>query len=105
MLSRMRYAQVVKSGTTPGKLNEMDRLVRDELIPALQDEDGFGGAMNLVNRGWGDAMMIVFWDTREHASRPIAEYGDRFRQALSMVARISTGPPRQVSVWEVDARV
>ena len=44
------YAQVVQGGTTLEQRPEMDRIVVEELIPALQQEPGFQGAMNLVDR-------------------------------------------------------
>jgi hypothetical protein len=49
-------------------------------------------------------MMIVLWERREHALRPLAEYGGAFLQALANVAAISTGTGSPISVWEVNAR-
>ena len=53
------YAQLVQGGTTPDRRPVMDRLVTDELIPALHEEAGFSGALNLVDRESGNAMMLV----------------------------------------------
>ena len=47
------YAQFVQGGTTPDKRREMDRIVTAELIPALHEEPGFGGALNLVGYDTG----------------------------------------------------
>ena len=44
------YAQLVEGGTTPDRRTQMDRIVTDEMVPALQDEPGFAGALNLVDR-------------------------------------------------------
>jgi hypothetical protein len=53
-------AQLVQGGTTPGlRRNEMDRIVRDELLPALAHEAGYAGALNLVDRETGDAITLM----------------------------------------------
>ena len=99
------YAQVVESGTTPDRREEMDLIVRTELLPALRKEPGFCGAVNLADPASGNGMMLVFWETAEQASRPHSEYGAAFLEALAGMKEIADGPCRQSSVWEVDARV
>ena len=98
------YAQLIEGGTTPESRNEMDRIVTDEMIPALEAEPGFSGALNIVDRSSGNAMMFVFWETEAQARRALNEYGDAFLRALARVAQISTGTRRPISVWEVNAR-
>ena len=98
------YAQLIEGGTTPDRRPEMDRLVTDEMVPALESEPGFAGALNLVDRDSGDAMMIVLWDSEAQARRPLADYGSAFLKALAGVAAISTGTRRPISVWQVNAR-
>ena len=77
------YAQLVQGGTTPDKRPEMDRIVTGELIPALHEEPGFGGALNLVDYETGEAMMVMLWETAEQARRPLGEYGQSFLRALA----------------------
>jgi hypothetical protein len=98
------YAQLIEGGTTPERRTEMDLLVTDEMVPALQAEPGFAGALNLVDRDSGNAMMIVLWDTEAQACRALAQYGEAFLKALAGVAAISTGTRRPISVWEVNTR-
>jgi hypothetical protein len=98
------HAQLIEGGTTPDRRPEMDRLVTENMVPALHDEPGFAGALNLVDRQTGNAMMIVLWDTEAQARRALAEYGSAFLKALASVAAISTGTRRPISVWEVNAR-
>jgi hypothetical protein len=98
------YAQLIEGGTTPDRRTDMDRIVTDEMVPALQDEPGFAGALNLVDRDSGNAMMIVLWESKDQALRPLAEYGGAFLKALANVAAISTGTRNPISVWEVNAR-
>jgi hypothetical protein len=98
------YAQLIEGGTTPQHRNEMDRIVTEEMIPALAGEPGFGGALNIVDRESGAAQMIVMWETEVQARRPLADYGSGFLKALASVAAISTGTRNPISVWEVNAR-
>ena len=98
------YAQLVEGGTTPDRRAEMDRIVTDEMVPALKGEPGFAGALNLVDRDSGNAMMIILWERQEQAVRPLAEYGAAFLKALANVAAISTGTRSPISIWEVNAR-
>ena len=98
------YAQLIEGGTTPDRRAQMDHLVTDEMIPALALEPGYAGALNLVDRDSGNALMIVLWDTEPQARRALAEYGGAFLRALAGVAAISTGTRRPISVWDVNAR-
>src|SRR3954452_4512392 len=69
------YAQLIEGGTTPERRTEMDRIVTDQMVPALHAEPGFAGALNLVDRDSGDALMVVLWESEAHARRPLSEYG------------------------------
>jgi hypothetical protein len=96
------YAQLIEGGTAPDRRAQMDRIVSDEMVPALKTEPGFAGAMNLVDRDSGNAIMIVLWETDAQARRPLAHYGSGFLKALAGVAAISTGNRRPISVWQVN---
>ena len=80
----------------------MDRIVREEMLPALEHEPGYAGALNLVDRHTGNAMMITLWNTQEQAELPIRERGDPFLRALGSIAAISSGQRRPISTWEVN---
>jgi hypothetical protein len=98
------YAQLIQGGTTPDRRPEMDRIVTDDMVPALHEEPGFSGALNLVDRETGNALMIVLWETEAQARRALGEYGGAFLKALAGIAAISTGNRSPMSVWEVNAR-
>jgi len=98
------YAQLIEGGTTPAHRTDMDRIVTDELVPALEAEPGYAGALNLVDRDSGDALMVILWETEIQARRALSEYGSAFLKALANIAAISTGTRRPISVWEVNAR-
>ena len=101
---RGMYAQLIQGGTTPDRRHDMDRLVTDQLVPALHEEPGFAGALNLVDRDSGEALMVVLWETEPQARRGLDEYGGAFLKALANITAISTGNRRPMSVWEVNAR-
>jgi hypothetical protein len=98
------FAQLVEGGASPELRAEMDRIVHEEMLPALQHEPGYAGALNLVDRQTGNAMMLTLWDTQEQAELPIRERGAAFLRALGSIAAISSGQRRPISVWEVNAR-
>jgi hypothetical protein len=98
------YAQVVQGGARLEDRRRMDRIVVDQALPALQQEPGFVGALNLVDRATGHGMMIMLWETEAEARRPLPEYGQPFQEALAAIMAVSTGERAPISVWEVNAR-
>jgi hypothetical protein len=99
------FAQVVQGGTTPELRPEMDRIVNEMLMPALKDEPGFAGGLNLVDRETGNGMMIMLWETEEHANLAPSERGPNFLKARAEIASISTGNRSPITMWEVNAQV
>jgi hypothetical protein len=97
------YAQLIQGGTTPELRTRMDSIVTDDLIPALEAEPGYAGALNVIDRITGDALMIILWDTQAQANRELSDYGQEFLQALAKIAAITTGNRKPMSVWEVNA--
>jgi hypothetical protein len=79
------YAQVVTSALRPE--------VPNDLVCALRQEPGFSGALSMIDRATGDALVVVFWETEEQAARPIAD-----------VLALSALGPCSSTVWELDAR-
>jgi hypothetical protein len=98
------YAQLIEGGTTPDRRDTMDSIVSDEMLPALAAEPGYAGALNIVDRESGNAMMVVLWETEAQARRALPEYGVAFLKSLAGIAAISTGTRKPISVWEVNAR-
>ena len=99
------YCQLVEGGTSPELREQMDRIVREELLPALEVEPGFAGTLNLVDRETGKALMLMLWETRADAELPLRERGPAFLQALGSIMAISTGARAPISYWEVNAAV
>lgn len=99
------YAQLVESGTMPDRRVELDRIVSDRLIPALEQERGFAGVLHLVDRETGDVRLVVLWESADQAQRPLNTRGPGLLEACASLAVISTGSPHPHSVWEVATRV
>jgi hypothetical protein len=97
------YAQVIQGGAGIEQRAEMDRIVTDELIPALTGEPGYAGAMNLVDRHTGHALTIVLWEHEDQARRPLREYGAACLRALASITAISSGQRQPISIWDVNA--
>ena len=82
----------------------MDAIDTEQLLPALDQEPGYAGAMNLVDRDTGQALMIVLWEREKQATRPLPEHGDAFLRALAAITAISTGQRKPITVWDVNAK-
>ena len=75
-----------------GHAERSNAAVSRELIPALRTEDGFSGAVSLIDRQTDAMLLLVFWETEEQATRP----------PLPALAALVGGV--QPVVWEVGAR-
>jgi hypothetical protein len=97
------YAHIIESQLMPERLGELDRLVRCELLlPALRAESGFCGAVSLVERERGAALLVLLWETEEEGVRPFASTAPEVREAFSALTTL-LGSHSGV-IWEVNAR-
>ena len=98
------FAQVIRGETATETRDELNHLVREGLIPALQDEPGFAGALSLFDER-GKGMMIVLWDTEDQARRPSDERGGALSGVLSDMAALSTRSDEPATIWQVGCKV
>lgn len=89
------YAQVVELQLEPERLDELEWLVRSELVPALREQSGFSGALNLTDRERGGTLLVLLWETEDEAARTHSQLA---------VTDLVAARPCSVTVWEVDAR-
>ena len=80
------YAQLVEIEATP----ELERLVADELVPALLEQAGFAGTLALVDRETGRATVIALWETAEQARRELPHAAVQSGRERVSVCRVST---------------
>jgi hypothetical protein len=94
------FAQVIEAAVSAVERSDAVRIVREDLVPALRAEDGFSGAVGMVETGTGRAMMITFCEREAQAAVPPACRGPAFRTALAALQARST-EPGSVTTWEV----
>ena len=77
-----RYATLhARMSTLEGSPDEMDKALRDvkeDVLPLLQQQDGFKGFVVFDNRQSGELIGITFWES-EQAMQASEEVGDRTR--------------------------
>ncbi len=95
------YAQVLEGRTLRDRRHELERVIREQLLPALREQEGFCGALHLVDCNTDETMMVVCWETEEQAARPYCESSN---VALAAIAAVSAEFRGRFSVWEVGAR-
>ena len=95
------FAQVMQASVRSTDRAELRGIVREQLIPALQQEAGFRGAIGLVEPGTGRAMMIALWDREEQAAARPATRGGEFSRVFAEVELLCAGHDPEFSTWQV----
>ena len=62
MFSRVNFLQ-----TTPDRMPDVARVVRDVVHPGIRDEAGYAGYIVLGNRETGRALGVTLWESGEAA--------------------------------------
>jgi hypothetical protein len=83
------YAQLIETTTAPERVDELSQVIRRELVTALRGQQGFSGALSLLDHETGAGLLLVLWETDEEAARPI---------------ELASGDLGASTVWEVSAR-
>jgi hypothetical protein len=75
------YARVLTfEGADPAQREEAVQQIRGEVIPRLEQIDGFAGYTALWDGENRKAKAIVFWETREHAEAAEGELAPRRKE-------------------------
>jgi hypothetical protein len=98
------YAQVIELRLARRLLDELERLVRSELVPALREQAGFCGALNLTDSERADSLLVLLWETEDEAARPLGRSAAPFAPASATMAELLAAGSRSMTVWEVDVR-
>ena len=98
------YAQLIETRLEPERLEVLERLVRSELVPALREQSGFCGALNLSDRGRAETLLVLLWETEEEAGGPLVARVASFARVSSTLRELLASCSCSVTVWEVDAR-
>jgi hypothetical protein len=59
------YAQVSTVEASPANLDDTTHFFREQLLPQLQQIDGFKGFVSLGNRRKGKLLSVVLWENEE----------------------------------------
>lgn len=85
------YARVTIARSAPDKVEPAISIMRDKVVPAAKEEQGFKGLAALMNRETGKSMTITLWETEEDLED--SEISGYYQQQLSRFGRILTELP------------
>ncbi len=93
------FARMVECSVKPGKLQEFNLIIRNELILNLRKQSGFIDAINLVAETEPDHVVVVsLWRRKEDAERYQRE---QFPQVVNRIDDLLKGTP-DVRTFHVD---
>ncbi len=86
------YARITTTQMSPYRVDEAIGVVREQVIPAAQQQEGFKGYIMLVDRGTGKNIVITLWEEEKdrECSGPNSGY---YRDAIGRVVPFLTEAP------------
>lgn len=85
------YARVVTNQIQAGKIDEWLELIRDSIVPALQERDGFRGFVALVDREHGKTIGYSMWDSE--GALAASEASGHYQAQIAKLGAVLAGPP------------
>ena len=85
------YARVAQVRIQPQQIDQAVMTYREEVVPALETQPGFKGALLLTQSESGRGISITFWDTE--TDRTAGEVGGFFQAQLAHFAGMFTETP------------
>ena len=77
------YGRLVEvDGLDASRRDEVLAILRDRIIPALKERDGFAGFISLVDDENSRARSVILWETREAAEDAEREFGPKREQIV-----------------------
>ncbi len=76
------YARVTTVQSPPDRLDDVTQHIRENLLPQLQQQDGFKGFIGLGDRQSGKVLGVVLWESEE-ALRASDEAASRLRSGAA----------------------
>jgi hypothetical protein len=91
------YGRLVEvDGIDPSKRDEVLGILRDRIIPALKEIDGFAGFISLVDEDNRRGRSVILWETRESADEAEREFGPKREE----IVRGLGGTVRSADLYE-----
>lgn len=87
------YARVTTIQMSPYRMDEAINLIREQIVPAAQQQDGFRGYLMLVDRGTGKTVVITTWEQEGDRQVTGANSG-YYRDAIGKVVPFLTDAPQ-----------
>jgi heme-degrading monooxygenase HmoA len=84
------YARVTFATAQPGKVDEVTKVMRDSILPALKKQKGFKGLTFLMNRNTNKGIVIGLWNTE--ADMTAGESSGLYKDQVAKVAPLLAGP-------------
>lgn len=81
-----------------GKIDESTRLIRESILPAIQQQKGYRGLLALLERGVGKASTYSFWESEGDLAA--SEASGFYQAQVSKVVPLSAGEPTR-DVYEL----
>ena len=86
------YARVTTTQFSPYRLDEAIHIVRENTLPAAQQQTGFKGYLMLVDRSTGKGITITLWE--EESDREITgPNSSYYRDAIGRVVPLLEAAP------------
>lgn len=76
------YAQMTTIETSPAKIDDTIRHVREQILPELQQAEGFKGFVALSDHKSGELLGVTLWESEEVA-QSTEEVTSRVRGGIS----------------------
>ena len=83
------YARVTFATAQSGKTEEIAKVIRDSVLPALKKQKGFNGLLHMGDRKTGKGMNIALWDSE--ADMTAGETSGFYREQVAKVVPLLAG--------------
>jgi heme-degrading monooxygenase HmoA len=96
------HARVVTFIVKSDKTETLTHIMRDDIIPALQQQTGFKGSRLLVEGATGKSMIVTLWESQ--AAIQATEDSGWFKEQLAKLTTVFATPPTR-EMYEVKVMV
>ena len=86
------YARVTTIQISPYRLDEAIGILRQQVVPAIQQQNGFKGYFMLVDRGTGRSINVTLWE--KEADRQVTDPNSAYyKDAIGKIVPFLTDAP------------
>ena len=85
------HARVVTSQLQPGKKDEWIAIIRDSIVPALRQQQGFKGFVTLADTNSDKSIAYSMWETE--ADLKASETSGFYQEQVAKLKSVLAAPP------------